>query len=505
MRTARSTRLRVLTVADSSRLGNRVFVWLGRTFAMVTFVSPLLIDNLVAGLASSALNAMMWMLVRSGGYRALPAALIFSLNVMVFVSMPILYIGAEGLAYDFIAHFTVSGANTEFTDALPSAIWALVGFVVALVAGVWCGSATTPARLNWRPMPTVLWALLALGGVSAYVAMADNAAFFASFSSGATRVTSLLTFLLIDHAYLLVFPLVFYGLVEDGDALTQRGPLMVFGAVLVGFTAVFLSATSKGALLNMAWYLFVFPLAIGYRSGRAIYWPSRGLMVAALLAALPLFFVAQLQRQALMAQGPAGEPVTINGVLTSLRKDSLVMVEQVADRLGASFQNYVMIYARYSGRRDPAYVEYVAQYMLRSFVNLVWMGTPYPDAYFPSSQQLPSVLDGTPLVGYGDAASFWAAANTQPYTGWGALMILIGPVLTLPALFVGGFMFAVAYRLSTNVFVHGVLALTVNLFFQVYGPETTVQFVLHVVTASVFMLLILRLAGKDSRRSAVAA
>ncbi len=495
----------VFAVRDARRLGDAIFRLLGFVLLVMAALSLWVIDSWLLAGTAALFHTAMALVFRSPAFRRLPASMVFAVNVVVFLALPILYIGYLGPSYDFVVRFGASGTNQEYFEALPWAIRSLLICLLVLIAGCLAGNAATAAFR--RALPGGSYArrpmvLAALGLLVAIVTIIDNNSLFEAMAGELTRIPGLLPFLLLDHAYLMLFPFLLYGAAPSLQQLKRFGPQVAFGFVLLTFVAVFVSATSKGALLNVAWYFFVFPLAYFYRAGHRIYWPSRTVMVVAALAVMPLFVLAQSQRSANLY----GEALDVGQALSSAFAGAGLAetATTIVDRLSSSFQNYVMIAARFGPEPDPAYAAEFFNYLTKSLVNLVWLGTPYPEAYAPSSRLLAAVLDKGTLVGY-DMFGFMMRSNTQPYTAIGTGLILFGFWATTAVLFVAGFLFAVTYNLAPHFAIRACLLFVTNMFFQVYGAEPTVQLVLHLLLASTVMLLLSFRPQESSSRGRQAA
>lgn len=496
---------RVFAIRDARPLGDAVFRQLGYGLLAMAALSLWLIDGWALAGSVALFNTTLALVFQLQAFRQLPASIAFAANVALFVSLPALYIGYLGPSYDFVARFGAPGTNEEYFNGLPWAIRALLLCLLVLIAGCLVGNAATralgqaPARGSYPRRPVIV---AALGLLVAIVTMVDNDSLFAAMAGDLVKVNSVLPFLLLDHAYLMLFPFLLYGAAPALRQLKRFGPQIAFGFVLLAFVAVFVSATSKGALLNVAWYFFVFPLAYFYRAGHRIYWPSRTVIVAAALAAMPLFVLAQSQRQANLYGEVVGLRQAVSSAIAGAGSAETAVT--IVDRLSSSFQNYVMIAAKFGRERDAVYASEFSDYLNKSLVNLVWMGTPYPEAYAPSSRLLASVLDKAPLVGY-DVVGFMMRSNTQPYTAIGTGLILFGFWTTVRVLFLSGFLFVVTYNLAPHFVIRVCLLFITNMFFQVYGAEPTVQLVLHLLVASTAMLLVSFLPEKPTVRDSQAA
>ena len=118
-------------------------------------------------------------------------------------------------------------------------------------------------------------------------------------------------------------------------------------------------------------------------------------------------------------------------------------------------------------------------------------GTPFLDAYAPSSNLMPAVLSSSPLVGESSKAQLLLSLNTQPYTLFGVLVLLCGPLAPLAAFAAGGLL-AFVYRLTRHVALRLGFIYLFNAALHAYGIEVVVANAVHLVVSMIIFVWLMR-------------
>jgi hypothetical protein len=128
--------------------------------------------------------------------------------------------------------------------------------------------------------------------------------------------------------------------------------------------------------------------------------------------------------------------------------------------------------------------------MVKNFINLVLPGTPYTDAYAPSSQLFSSVIQHLDLGGEFNRENLINKFNTQAYTIFGVGMILFG-IFSPVFIFVWFTFLSFVYRLFDNIFIKaGLLYLFLGALAS-YAFETIMANAMHLVISMFFMYLVI--------------
>ena len=148
-------------------------------------------------------------------------------------------------------------------------------------------------------------------------------------------------------------------------------------------------------------------------------------------------------------------------------------------RVATSLDRYILLFDAhlYSGH-SGAYALQFAEYLGKNLLNLVLPGTPFPEAYAPSSNLMPAVLSSGPLMGESSKAQLLLSLNTQPYTVFGVAIVLCGALAPFAVFAVGGIL-SLAYRLTRNVPVRLSLIYLFNAAVHSYGIEVVIANAIH--------------------------
>jgi hypothetical protein len=167
-------------------------------------------------------------------------------------------------------------------------------------------------------------------------------------------------------------------------------------------------------------------------------------------------------------------------------------VSTVAYRLSAALDRYLLIFdAEQTRGHSPAYAVMYATYLAKNFVNLVWPGTPYLEAYMPSSNLLAPVLYRDALLGESSKEMLLRSLNTQPFTIYGVALLIGGRFA--PVIIFGGFvLLGVAYRLVRSLPVRLSLLYLYVTAVHSYGFEVVLANTLHLLVSLIFFLWLMR-------------
>jgi len=454
------------------------------------------------GLTATAMSVLLFVSASAcvnqwGRYRRSPFALIGSVGTGLYFVLPLTLLAVSGASHEFGSQMGVAAATQEeIANVAPSAIVYLTVLFVAGIAGLCIGS--TRREPKFSELMRNIRADLPIGLLALVVLLFTNQALTSWLTSrvgGVERAESLWQFIFIDAAYLMLVPIVFYFRLSSADAPVGQHTRWrrQFGLILLLF---FLQGTlvsfSKGAILNLLMMSFVLPLSY-FQSTRkvACLMPTRSALVLGVMAAVVAFFLAQQLRGEAYGGG-ALSVGSVMGAVSSIGVESAGLVGDISRRIGAAVDAYILIF---ESQVSHGYsVEYGAQfgtYLKKNFANLVWMGTPYPEAYAPSSNLLPSVLAQAPLEGDMTKIALSQSLNTQPYTLFGVGLILWGGWAPLFVFAVCGAL-AVAYRVVSGVSAHLALIYLYNALVHSYGFEVTFANAMHMGVSLVIFLWLMR-------------
>jgi hypothetical protein len=220
--------------------------------------------------------------------------------------------------------------------------------------------------------------------------------------------------------------------------------------------------------------------------------PSPAALWMGVLVSLWVFVLAEAWRLVVFSGQSAGLAGVLSVLKAQLADFSITrIIATVAYRLSTALDRYVLIVDAHLFAHSTAYAVSFASYLVRSFLNLVLPGTPYLDAYTPSSNLLPLVLTGQPLVGAATKAELIVSLNTQPYTMYGVAVLLLGkgaPFLIFTMTAAVGLFYRMVHSVSAR------LAL-MYLFFagiHVYGFEVAAANAIHLAVSLYIFIWLMR-------------
>jgi len=486
---------RLFVVVPVSEANRRFFGYLASAHGLAAIAMA---AALPTRLAYSALlfTLVSWLINKWPRYRQSPFGLAFSFSTFLCFVLPLAFICFLGEQYEFgTGLLAVPADNAAYHAVAPAAVVYLILMVVISASSlVLFGPrhCPQPADLTRGLRPDV-----AIGGLSLIVLFFTLETTIAQLRlrvSGTETAESLWGFIFFDSAYQMLLPLIVWMRMEPANGANGRTRSFVEWQFVVILALFLLHATlgsgSKGFILTLFLLSMVFPLSYLQASQSMVcLFPSRSMFLGAAILALLLFGVAAGVRIALYSGTVTGIGDVVSAVMSSMGLESWsAALEPIAYRLSVAFDRYVLVYHAYFHQAPPleGASEY-GRYVVKSFANLVLMGTPYPEAYVPSSNLLVPVLFGEPLLGDATKAGLMRSLNTQPHTLFGVGMILVGqaaPLLVAGAFGALGWM----YRLTGYVPVRlGIIYLSYTLV-QAYGVEVAVANAIH-LTVSLFVFV----------------
>jgi hypothetical protein len=222
--------------------------------------------------------------------------------------------------------------------------------------------------------------------------------------------------------------------------------------------------------------------------------PTRKAIITGVVLALLMFFVAQGLRVVIFSGQARSISTFVEAIRTGGAAGGLsIDPEAIAYRLSATLDRYVIIFHShlYEGH-SQAYAQEFSSYLGKNLANLMLLGTPYPEAYVPSSNLLVPVLQKAPLFGESSKADLIRSLNTQPFSGYGVATVLTGSLAPL-LIFTVSAAIAVLYRWARGVAARLSLLSLYWLVLQSYGAEVAFGVTFHIWVSLVVFLVSMRL------------
>lgn len=488
----------VFNVVPVSEANRQVFRYLsGLHLAAVAVImgfgatTPLGVTALLFVLVSAGVNA--W-----PAYRRSPFAVVASFSTCLYFVIPLAFILMAGDRFRFGEGLSELPATAvQYSQSAPWALLFLTLLFLSATIGLVLGPQLWSARDEQAGAVAVDGSLPIglLGIVVLFATIQAAEAFLATRADGTSTGESLWQFVFFDTAYLMLLPVVMWARLTQATATAYRKIGWQFAAVLaLFFLQATLGSTSKGSILTLVLLTFITPLSFFTDSPRTLcLMPTGKAIVTGIVVALWMFFVAQGLRVVIFSGETRSVATFVEAIRTGGAAGGLAIdPEAIAYRLSATLDRYVIIFHShlYEGH-SPAYAREFSSYLGKNLSNLMLMGTPYPEAYVPSSNLLVPVLQKAALFGESSKADLIRSLNTQPFSGYGVATILAGGFAPMLVLALSGAL-AWLYHGFRSVAARLSLLSLYWLLLQSYGSEVAIGVTVHIGVSLVIFLLSMR-------------
>ena len=365
-------------------------------------------------------------------FRRSPFSILFCYFTFLFLTIPATFSLVKGGDYIYGAGLeSTPFAQSDYQESLPlgflflSVSWVAIWLGI-ISAGVSKREISQPSFSSIKLMPILL-----LGVIVLAVTWIDNQGFANVRLHDTEKINSLLAFIFFDHAYLIMAgSVLFFKLNESKYMINSREITTLISVIFFGFILMhFISTGSKAAIL-VIFKLFIFNtfcLSKGYPNTRVLFPSIKFLAILALLTPI-LFHFALIQRISL----GSGIAPDLNTLWAGIYKvDASVIYDTSSqilyrlswggiDRFLLVFQSFVI--DNFNSDTSREFVIYLA----KNTLNLLLPGTPFQEAYAPSSQLFPLVIRNQAMNGNIEVTDLLLNLNTQPYTLFGVFTIIFG-------------------------------------------------------------------------------
>jgi hypothetical protein len=437
-----------------------------------------------------------------------PFSLVTSFTFFVFFTLPLLFLSTKGRGYEYGRGLRlVPGSQSFYEETTIAAIL----FLGACYGALSCGLAAAARRQRTRArawtrnilprLPIGLLAIIVLG-----LTLRSNATLFETFITGVSEAESLLIFIFFDHAYLILFPVIISMRLTANSGFNPRIAMIEFVVILTSFLAVATLGSSKGFILSLFFFSFLVPLSLLKGDDTAVFpFPKWQIVTGVLLGSILIFAFAHSLRIAQYQGSLHSVSDALTAVRASMAGDgTLAVLDEIAYRVSAPLDRYLLLFSHFVwGDHDKQYAADYGVYTLKHFLNLTLPGTPFAEAYIPTSNLLDQVLVQAPLVGFSTKDELVRSLNTQPFTLPGTGILAFG--MFAPAfMFVFALVVSWSYRVTNSVLVRLSLLYCFYVALLSYGVEVAAANSLHVFASLVAFVALMRLArlvGRSDRGS----
>lgn len=433
-------------------------------------------------------------------FRRSPFSILLCFFTFLYLNIPAAFILFEGSDYIYGEGLaSIPFPQSDYQQSLPLGFLYLSLFWFAMWLGI-ISANTNRREINQNRFSSIrLKHILLLGVIVLVVTWIDNQSFAAVRLEGAGKENSLLAFIFFDHAYLIMAGLVlFFKLNEPRYIVNSRKITMLISAIFMGYISIFFLAGSKAAILAIFMWFVLIPYCCFREYPRAqCSFPIPKYLVMLVILALPLFYVALIQRISLgsgiapdLGTFLAGISVIDASVVFDIFSQIFYRFSQGGiDRFLLIFQSFVI--NTFDSDISSEFVNYLA----KNTLNLILPGTPFPDSYAPSSQLFPIVIEYNLAGGDINSSVLLASLNSQPYTIFGIFMIIFGFVAPI-LLYFFIVVFVVIYNRINNLFMKISMLYFYTCALASYGIEVAFSNSVHLLVSILLIYFLIKILSR---------
>lgn len=452
------------------------------------FINSLLLFVFIALVAAATSDAR---------FRRHPLGNIFGFFIITFFAIPAAFVAVLGSSYLYgVGVSSLPYTQDDYVRHLPFNIILLTLNCVTAFLGI----RASPFLVQQKPATYTRFNInkaIVLGLFVAYLTVIDllNIAkvrdAVGSPSTDGGKPETLLGFVFWDAAYISLFGLILclHNLTSNWreNGLTRALTLIFMIFVITG---VF--GGSKGSIMIVFILVAFLPsvVAASYENSRAFILDRKVLIILS-VPALVFFAFSEIQRLPISSQDSSRSELYMAAVQQFDLAKLNAVINQIGYRLSwGGYDRLILIQESFieKGHDLGFTADYVA-YLAKNFINLVLPGTPYLEAYMPSSQLFSSILHRDILDGASTQGDFLRNVNTQPSTIFGVLVVVFGG-FSVFASFTFFFLISFAFNMARNP----VLKLAISFLFigalGAFGIETTLASATHFLISCVIMVII---------------
>jgi hypothetical protein len=416
--------------------------------------------------------------------------------LMIYIYIPLTFCSILGDGYTFGPGLNIGipFSQTQYQEAYIGNLFYLFVCLLATFLGL---SAINPKPVSFmthqRLMSIGYVPIIILAVVSFYVQFNDILTYLIAKAESTGRGEGLIKFIFFDHAFLILAGCVLLSLYEKSKRDKIKQSKISF-LVVAAFFGTMVMAGSKAGWMAILILFFLIPYSF-LRTGkdRSILFLSVPTVVFVIIMSPVVYFLAVFYRLSLTSSLEFDLLSTISYIdLNSIG----LLVNEIFTRLSlGGFDRFMLISTTFLPLDTHSYAtQEFLPYLLKNAANLLLPGTPFIEAYAPSSQLFPEVVNLSPLNGQFTEAYLLSSINTQPYTIFGIFTILFGQFSPV-VIFLYHAVLSLIFSLTKNF----ILRLTIIYFFNSaissFGIEVAIGYAYHIIISLFFMyflLLILR-------------
>jgi hypothetical protein len=310
-------------------------------------------------------------------------------------------------------------------------------------------------------------------------------------------IYTIFAFFLLDHAYLLLAGVLFFKKLNYLSGI-ENFEKIYYAIILIFLIFLYLNfnAGSKAALLVVSTLLILYPFFLStlYNTSKVIFF--KPLYIGILIFISPILYYFALFKRNYYAVDIDLDLFTIISIVSELQLEVFYQtISSIFYRLcWGGLDQFLLLFDSYILIPFDLQASYeFCSYLVKNTLNLLLPGTPYQEAYAPSSQLFSYVLRKQSLVSEYNSTALFLSLNTQPYTLFGVFMIIFGiysPFFLY--LFINFISFILNY--FKNIFISTLILYFFGGILSSYGFEIVIGVTFNVLLSLFFMLYLMKIS-----------
>lgn len=337
-----------------------------------------------------------------------------------------------------------------------------------------------------------------LGLVVFAVTFNDIAISFEAKKNNTAGSEGLIKFIFFDHAYLFLAGISIFQLNKYTSFKEIQNKRRSIISIAVLFILLSIFAGSKAGFLGVFSFFFLISyFYIRNNPDAVLYFPSMKVLLV-LFATSPIVYLAVTFYRIGLTTSYQFNFMTLFEIFSIIDMNTIAaLLENIFYRLSAGgFDRCMIIFNSFSSFLMPEYgLKDYLPYLLKNAVNLFLPGTPFQEAYAPSSQLYYQVIAQKPLDGDLSEAYLLRSINSQAYTIFGVMTIFGGWIAPLLLIFYN-YLFCIFYNLFRSLLIRMILIYLYMVTLSSFGFEVGFGYTFHVFISLFIMYYIIKFLSK---------
>jgi len=478
---------------SSYEIGNDLYKLYFKISILLAIVSIFIINPIELKILSFLTNIIIAYTFKIRFFKKIPVYLFLGFNTILYFQVPIVYVSTMNELHAFDTHLLMPKSDSFYNNYIFTACIVYLITYFILILGLGFGNKIKIKPISFfsnvfNKTKTINY-LLILAIIAFFINFIDLQSIFESKILNQEKKENFFKLIFNDRFFSILFCVIFYRFPPS------KNSKKFYLSIVFLFFLLMIYAGSKAAILLIFLFFFLVPVCVYYNSDVKIYWPSKKMLLFFVVIA-PLLFLFSMAYRIIINTPVVQELLSFSSL--SLLASSFEFAELcnlIFSRFSVTLNNYIAIYSSFFDFESLAYRLTFLEYTFKGTLNLLLPGTPYPESYVPSSQLLNNVLSMQQLEPSLDKVSLLVQANTQPYTLFGWLTILFGP-LSIFISFFFGFLSSILYNFIHSDFIKGCLIIIISGFLILYSIEVQIQISVFIIASCTILYLCLLILDK---------